>query len=80
MLDLLDEVGGSKTADEEFRRWVSPARMPQQLDARAKARTAYAALVAAGGDWKPPLLVRTPMAEWSFDEATKQIGRRARRS
>ena len=47
-LDLLEEVGGSTSADEAFRRWVVTDAQTELLDARAAARSAYGALVTAG--------------------------------
>ena len=45
----------------------------------ASARTAYAGLVDAGGDWLPPMYVRDAMAGWRFDEAASPDRHRARR-
>jgi hypothetical protein len=73
LLDLFEEVGSSKTATEQFRRWVVTPGEATLLDQRATARTAYAALVAAGGDWLTPFYVREPMSAWRFDEATKRM-------
>ena len=73
LLDLLDETGKSKTADDLFRRWVLTAGEAATLDERAAARTAYAALAAAGGDWRVPFYVRDAMADWRFAEATARI-------
>jgi hypothetical protein len=43
------------------------------LDARAKARDAYAQLVAAGRGWLPGFVVRDPLGRWQFDRAAQQI-------
>jgi hypothetical protein len=72
-LDLLEEVGGSTTADDVFRRWVVDAADDPRLDARAAARTAYHELVDAGGGWLPPAYVRVPMSSWDFGAATSRI-------
>jgi hypothetical protein len=72
-LDLLDEIGGSTGADEVFRRWVVTAAQAEVLDERAVARTAYAALVADGGEWSTPFYVRGPMSDWDFPAATARI-------
>ena len=72
-LDLLDEAGGSTTADELFRRWVVGAADGERLDARATARTAYHELADAGGDWLPPAFVRVPMSSWDFTTAQQRI-------
>ena len=63
-LDLLEEVGGSRTADDLFRRWVVTDADLNALDKRAEARTAWAALVRAGGDWVVPPSIRRPLADW----------------
>ena len=73
LLDLFDERGGSRTADDVFRRWVVNDAQRADLDARQTARTAYAGLVDAGGDWLPPMFVRDAMADWRFDEAASRI-------
>jgi hypothetical protein len=73
LLDLVDERGGSTTADDLFRRWVVNDAEAEELDARQAARTAYAGLVAAGGEWLPPMYVRDSMAGWRFDEASSRI-------
>jgi hypothetical protein len=72
-LDLLEERGGSKSAVELFRRWVVTTEQETLLDARAKARDAYAQLVAAGRGWLPGFVVRDPLGRWQFDRATQQI-------
>jgi hypothetical protein len=73
LLDLLDEVGRSHTADDAFRRWVLTDAQAETLDVRAAARTAYAALVRAGVDWQVPFSVRGPMSDWDFATATTRM-------
>jgi hypothetical protein len=73
LLDLLDEVGRSRAADDVFRRWVVNDALAEDLDARAAARTAYAALLQAGADWRPPFYVRGAMSAWDFATATSRI-------
>jgi hypothetical protein len=75
LLDLLDERGQSRNADDLFRRWVVNQADIEQLDARAAARTEYAKLVETSGDWLPPLYVRDSLAGWRFAEATARIDR-----
>ena len=72
-LDLLEEVGGSTSADETFRRWVVTDAQTDVLVERAAARTAYAALVAAGAGWQAPAYVRGRLADWDFAAATARI-------
>jgi hypothetical protein len=73
LLDLLDELGRSKRADDLFRQFVLTPDEAATLDDRADARTAYAGLVAAGGDWRPPLYIRGPMSDWQFAVARSRI-------
>ena len=72
-LDLLEEVGGSRTADAAFRRWVVRDAQLGILDKRVAARTAWAELVAAGGEWRAPMSVRMPLSMWDFVTATDRI-------
>lgn len=72
-LDLLQEVGGSTTADEVFRRWVVTDAQVDILDRRAAARTMWADLVEAGGDWLAPYAVRDPLSRWDFAGATTRM-------
>lgn len=73
LLDLLDELGRARTADDAFRRWVVTDAQAQLLDQRAAARAVYAALVQAGADWQAPFYVRGPMSDWDFATATARI-------
>jgi hypothetical protein len=73
LLDLVEELGGSTRAEDLFRRFVLTADDAATLDVRAAARTAYAGIVRAGGEWHPPLYVRDPMGAWRFDVATSRI-------
>ena len=68
-LDLLEERGGSTTAESALREWVTEFEDNHELDDRAEAREAYAALVADGDGWLPPLVIRHDMGRWNFDEA-----------
>ena len=74
LLDLVDEIGKSKTADDLFRRWVAGAGDLQQMDQRAAARTVYVKLTSDGRDWLAPAYVRRAMSDWSFSIATSRIG------
>jgi len=73
LLDLLDERGHSRTADELFRRWVVNEADTELLDQRIAARTNYASLLEESGDWLPPMYVRDSLAGWRFDEAAARI-------
>jgi hypothetical protein len=73
LLDLFDDLGGSKRADGLFQRYaVSSSELPE-LAARRDARAAYARLTARAGSWGAPLAVRVSMADWSFAEAKSRI-------
>lgn len=68
-LDWIEMHTDDDTIEELFRDWVVPGRFADQLDERADARTRYDELADAGAEWTPPLVVRTQMTEWDFDEA-----------
>ena len=72
-LDLLEEVGGSKTATDLFTTWVVEPTEQSALQARASARQAYASLLDEGNGWLPPILVRSPMAKWDWATARVRI-------
>lgn len=69
-LDLVEETGEAPGAAALFREWVVPGWMGADLDTRAEARTAYAALREAGDGWAVPYHVRDRMWAWSFGNAT----------
>jgi hypothetical protein len=73
LLDLLDEVGGSRRADDLFRRWVVTEADARLLDERATVRAAYEDLVGVSAGWKQPFYVRGPMSDWDFATATTRI-------
>jgi hypothetical protein len=72
-LDLLEEVGGSETADGLFRDLVVGTNEIALLDRRATARADYDELEAAGDDWAPPLAVRSAMSQWDFEGAAADM-------
>jgi hypothetical protein len=69
-LDLLENVGGSTTASKTFADWVVTDTEAKELTERAAARTQYQRLLDHGADWLPGILVRKPMSEWKFADAT----------
>lgn len=71
-LDLLEEVGKSRTAEDLFRRWVVTDAETEVLDSRKAARAAYAELVRVGADWRVPFFVRSPISTWDFPVATER--------
>jgi len=72
-LDLADELGAGPGADDLVKTWVLDEGAAKLLPARAKARSAYADLVRAGGPWAAPVAVRMAMDRWDFNDATTTI-------
>jgi hypothetical protein len=72
-LDLLEELGGSTTAEDLFREYVVTPTAARELDARTTAREAYAVLLDEGGDWEPPSFVRGELGAWRFASARSRI-------
>jgi hypothetical protein len=72
LLDQLEITSGSSLTDE-FAVNVFTPDVADELAARTKARTAYAVLLAAAGDWGAPDPVRAAMAGWNFEDATKEM-------
>ena len=68
-LDLLEERGGSTTAEDLFSTFILTSDQVADVAARAEARQAYAVLATAGGKLAPPLVVREAMSKWSFETA-----------
>jgi hypothetical protein len=72
-LDLLEEIGGSTTAERLFREYVVTPDGVLELDARSGAREAYAGLLEAGDGWLPPYYVRSELSAWRFPAAGTRI-------
>ena len=72
-LDLVDELGGAKTADALFATYVAAPDDDTLLAQRIAARTLYHELATAGGAWAPPVVVRQAMSAWHFVDATALI-------
>ncbi len=72
-LDLLEEIGGSTTAEALFREFVVTSAAARELDARSAAREAYAGLLEAGDEWLPPAFVRGELTAWRFTAARSRI-------
>lgn len=72
LLDLLSERAGVDASDL-WRSWVARPEDLPLLDARATARTDYAALVEMAGDWHLPRSLRDALGAWRFDEAEARI-------
>lgn len=69
-LDLVEERGGSTEAQAALVPFVDVGE-GAPVDERPAARATYAALHDRGGDWTPPLGVRTAMNAWDFASATE---------
>jgi len=72
-LDQVEEAGGRGPAEGAFRTSVFPSNAGAMLDLRARARAAYATLLAAAGDWGSPAQIRLDMEAWRFDDALSSI-------
>jgi hypothetical protein len=67
------EAGGDEDFTELFRQRVLTEPDVAMLDARAAARDAFDALVAAADGWGAPDPIAGAMTAWSFDDAQVQI-------
>ena len=74
LLDLLEEIGGSKRARDLYAAHVVSGDESARLEARATARAAYRKLAQAGKEWTPPLAVRRAMGDWEFGRVRELIG------
>ena len=72
-VDLAEEVGGGRGIAEMIGPWVLTTAERALLAPRAAARSAYHALVAQGGDWAAPVVVRMDLDAWDFTGATSTI-------
>lgn len=74
-LDLVEppDVAESPVIEDAIRTAVTTPAEAQSLDARAGARAAYRALIAAGDGWLPPWYVREPLGSWLFPTATARM-------
>jgi hypothetical protein len=72
-LDLVEELGGSTEARDLFEQYVVSAGGPALLEARDEARDRYADLLADGGEWAGPVVVRQHLSNWRFDDAEAAI-------
>ena len=72
LLDLFDGLGPASYEDL-WRQWVvRPTDLPL-LDERAKARSAYGALVAKADQWRLPASIRDAMRTWQFASAEREM-------
>ncbi|MEQ1873029.1 MAG: hypothetical protein ABL953_04815 [Ilumatobacteraceae bacterium] len=72
-LDLVEEVGGATKAADLLEEYVVTASEAASMIDRETARDEYHELVAEGGDWAAPVVVRDRMAVWNFTEAQTLI-------
>jgi hypothetical protein len=73
LLDLLEEVGGSKQASTLFAQFVLTPLDAGALPARDAARASYHQLVQDSGSWGAPLAIRAALADWNFNHATELV-------
>lgn len=74
-LDLVEQVGGSTSADELVADWVATPSQRRELRTRRDARETYAVVLDTGDDWLPGPVVRDPMTAWRFDDAEEAMTR-----
>ncbi len=72
-LDLVEELGGSTGARDLFEQYVVSVGGSPLLEDRARARARYAELLAAGGTWAGPVVVRQQLSDWRFGAAEAAI-------
>jgi hypothetical protein len=71
VLDLVENVGGSKRATALFRDYVVSKGDQNTLQARSRARRAYDKLLAAGDGWTVSETIREDLTKWKFADATE---------
>ncbi len=69
-VDLAEEVGGGRAVAELISPWVLTPAERALLAPRAAARSAYHDLLAQGGGWAPPVVVRAELDAWDFAGAS----------
>ncbi|MEO8510082.1 MAG: hypothetical protein ABI534_02455 [Chloroflexota bacterium] len=72
LLDQLELTSGADLAPRFVAAVLGTSAQPE-IDARAAARTAYAALEAQAGEWGTSAPVRAAMEDWRFGEAGDEI-------
>jgi hypothetical protein len=72
-LDLLEQVGGSASAESHFRDLVLAEDDRVLLDRRGAALARYGSLLERGGPWAAPLGVRVGLGAWDFPGAVALI-------
>lgn len=73
LLDLIENIGGSKKASDLFAKYVSPTSNQSIYTQRTDTRMRYSKLVEHGDSWRPPAVVRKDMGAWSFASADLRI-------
>ncbi len=72
LLDLLEDEAG-QDMDVLWRTWVARPEDLDDLDARSRAREAYAQTLAAAGEWRLPPSIREALRAWRFDAAVELL-------
>ncbi len=70
LVDLAEELGGGRGVTDVVATWALGETAAGTLPARATARAVYADLVAEGGTWAAPVVVRMALDAWQFSDAT----------
>jgi hypothetical protein len=73
LLDLVENVAGSTTAESLWRTWVFDGDEASRLTARAAARAEYEALRRNGDGWTPGPGIRRALDAWRFADATASM-------
>ncbi len=72
-VDLAEEVGGGRGIAEMIGPWVLTTAERKLLAPRAAARAAYHDLLARGGEWAAPAVIRMDLDAWDFAGASSAI-------
>ncbi len=73
MLDLFEDVAGSKLAAELFRNRVVTEEQRPELERRAAVRAAFADVQQLAGTWALPTALTGSMEGWNWDDAERLI-------
>ena len=74
-LDLSEQLGGAGGATALVAKWAATTGAQASLTARDTALREYRTLLAEGGSWAAPVVVRMAMDGWAFDRADQAMAR-----
>jgi len=75
LLDLLEEVGGSKQAEQLMSQYAVSLSDASTIAERDKVRAAYHRFVDGSAGWGAPLTIRRALAAWNFDRVSELLPR-----